>query len=103
MAPDRARQRRNRKMSKTKDNAPWLVRQGDVYVIEADPETKTSAHKEVPRENGVIVLAHGDSSAHWHAIEGASAKLFVAPNEDDRVLVATETVSLVVLPKPESD
>lgn len=41
-------------------------RQGDVLVERVENETKTG--EEVPRENGRVILAHGEVTGHAHAI-----------------------------------
>jgi hypothetical protein len=51
-----------------------ILRQGDVLLI---PTTKAPAvGKEIPREAGRIVLAHGEVTGHSHAIPYRHAKLF---------------------------
>ncbi|MGW3418219.1 hypothetical protein [Streptomyces phaeochromogenes] len=37
----------------------------------------------VPREDGVIVLAHGEVTGHRHAIAEPHAELLAAPEDDD--------------------
>jgi hypothetical protein len=58
-------------MSKAK-KIPWQCRQGDVFlerVEDAEPG------KEIPRENGRIVLAHGEATGHAHVVEREDALL----------------------------
>lgn len=45
-----------------------IYRQGDVLIVAVDNIPK--GLKEVPREAGRIVLAHGEATGHAHAITG---------------------------------
>jgi hypothetical protein len=58
-------------------------RQGDVLltVVEREP-----SKVEIPRENGRIVLAHGEVTGHAHAISDPTAMLFVDPEIIDETL-----------------
>ena len=51
-----------------------MYRQGDVFIsaVTEFPEKIT----EVPRENGRIVLAHGEVTGHAHVIVSRKAKMF---------------------------
>ena len=49
-------------------------RQGDVLIVECE---RVTAGKEVERENGRIVLAHGEATGHAHAIASMDATLFM--------------------------
>ena len=49
-------------------------RQGDVLIVECE---RVPAGKEVDRENGRIVLAHGEATGHSHAIASMDATLFM--------------------------
>lgn len=60
-----------------------MYRQGDVLLI---PANDLSASHEVPRENGRIVLAHGEATGHAHAIEEPRARLFEEPKSGRRLL-----------------
>ncbi len=83
-------------------------RQGDVLVIEG---SLPKATKLVERENGCVVLAHGEVTGHAHAIKAESALLYLeeatiaAPDAmaalgigggliPDRMLVLSESTSL---------
>jgi len=85
---------------------PQQIRQGDVQLQPV--ESLPSGCKEVPNDNGRIVLAYGEVTGHAHAIADhrpalrageiaeaaiARARLFVAPN-GERFLEVVETVSL---------
>lgn len=52
-----------------------MYRQGDV-LIERVAKRPTTAVKPVARENGKIVLAHGEVTGHAHAIEEKGVALF---------------------------
>ena len=64
-------------------------RQGDVFLIRDD---SAKPGKPIARENGRVVLAHGELTGHAHAISAKGAELFEA--EIDRVLKVTKTVAL---------
>ena len=61
-------------MSKT----GFQVRQGDVLIVSVDriPDTAT---EQVTREDGRIVLAHGELTGHAHAIKDQRATLLRDP------------------------
>lgn len=65
------------------------MRQGDVFLelVEAMPDGEV-----VARENGVIVLAHGEATGHYHGIKSKSAKLFQSGGE--RFLSVMRTAKL---------
>jgi len=50
-----------------------MYRQGDVCL---KPEGSRPAATPVPRENGRIVLAHGERTGHTHAVVEADARLW---------------------------
>ena len=53
-------------MSKRKTTkTPWQARQGDVF-IERIGAVSTEGLVEVPREDGGVVLAHGEVTGHKH-------------------------------------
>ena len=58
-------------------------RQGDVLLTVVD---RAPSETEIPREDGRIVLAHGEVTGHAHAIADASATLFVDPATIDATL-----------------
>lgn len=53
---------------------PTMYRQGDVAIIEC---ARVAVTKEVEREDGRIVLAHGEVTGHAHAIASTDATLFL--------------------------
>ena len=54
-----------------------MYRQGDVLIV---PVAKMPKSVEaVPRENGRVVLAHGEATGHAHAISDQRAALFRDP------------------------
>jgi hypothetical protein len=73
----------------------FLVRQGDVLVIEATEVPKNLT--EIGRDNGRVVLAYGEVTGHSHAIDDLEATLFSAPDTADRFLriIAASGVGLV--------
>ena len=58
-------------------------RQGDVLLIRVDCEIPPDA-KPIPREDGKIVLAHGEATGHAHTIKNRAAKFF--ETKDRRIL-----------------
>jgi hypothetical protein len=54
-----------------------MYRQGDVLIIPVGEITDRL--EPVARENGRVVLAHGESTGHAHAIRDAGAALFRDP------------------------
>ena len=71
-------------MKKTKK---MIYRQGDVLITSCDDSAGRG--DEVPRENGAVVLAHGEVTGHSHAIYGKGAKLFAFRASSDRFLDVT--------------
>lgn len=52
-----------------------IYRQGDVLIVRTDHST--DGFTEVLRENGRVVLAHGEATGHAHAIKTPDARLFM--------------------------
>jgi|SRR5712664_278230 len=50
-------------------------RQGDVFIVEVLSIPKQV--KNIPLENGKIVLAHGEATGHTHAIDASKLAVFV--------------------------
>lgn len=60
-----------------KNNVNFVARQGDVFLARI---TKMPAKLEpIEREEGAVVLAHGESTGHRHAIKSERAALFRDP------------------------
>lgn len=55
----------------------YIARQGDVLIISVPSVPETA--KPVARENGRVVLAHGELTCHAHAIKDSRATLFSDP------------------------
>jgi hypothetical protein len=64
-----------------------MYRQGDVLLerVAKLPEKI----KRVRRENGLVILAHGEATGHHHAISDAGCALLEAETPGDRFLVAS--------------
>ena len=78
--------------------AHTMVRQGDVLLIRVD-QVPSFADRFVGREEGRVVLAHGELTGHAHAIAAREVFLrgtvFGGPEESTRWLtVATDTAVL---------
>lgn len=56
-----------------------VFRQGDLLLIERAFDVAPDARR-VPRENGLVVLAHGEVTGHHHAIAEPGVELF-APGD----------------------
>lgn len=54
------------------------IRQGDVLLIRRAPGHVPPLHhlNELPRENGGVVLAHGEHTGHSHQLRGPTVALF---------------------------
>jgi hypothetical protein len=63
---------------KTNRKKPFIARQGDVLIerIEAMPAKRTA----IPRENGRVILAHGEVTGHAHAIVDEKCDLYASPD-----------------------
>lgn len=62
-----------------------LIRQGDVLVV---PVSAVPANTEkVERENGRLILAHGEATGHAHAIVEQSAELVTAAQANELYLL----------------
>src|ERR1700752_3165476 len=66
------------RMNPAKKRSSMMHRQGDVLIIPV--ETIPDELEPIERENGRIVLAHGEVTGHGHAIAAEGAALFRDPN-----------------------
>jgi hypothetical protein len=64
-----------------------MFRQGDVLIIPI--KSLPSKLEQVDRENGRVILAHGEATGHAHAIKAKSAALF----RDPKLMAIFMTVS----------
>lgn len=74
-----------------------IIRQGDVLVVPCDTMPEGGAEK-VKREQGRLVLAHGEATGHAHAIADAGAEMLVTKDEAAELYLlvhGTDPVSLV--------
>lgn len=62
-------------MGTTKRIGKVFARQGDVALLYTDKTVR--GMKTVPRENGRLVLAHGEVTGHTHGIDAKGAKLYL--------------------------
>lgn len=66
-------------------------RQGDVFLNET---TKTATSKQsVPRENGRVVLAHGEATGHHHSYGGKGVAMFREDGSGSGLHLQVTTVS----------
>lgn len=72
------------------------IRQGDVLLVRVDGYVPETAWSEVPRENGLLVLAHGEVTGHIHAIADERARLVTDDEAAELYLIVngTEAVAL---------
>jgi hypothetical protein len=56
-------------------NQGRIYRQGDVLLVAVSSKPETAV-EQIERENGAIVLAHGEATGHAHAIKSKGATLF---------------------------
>ncbi len=68
-----------------------MYRQGDVMLVECE---RREVSKEVDREGGRIVLAHGEVTGHSHAISSLDATLFMDDATLNRYLDVRAPVTL---------
>lgn len=68
-----------------------MYRQGDVLIVRVDDNTKCG--EEVPRENGSVVLAHGEATGHAHAFHNAGVALYATKTGERHLrVVATNAL-----------
>jgi hypothetical protein len=73
-----------------------MFRQGDVIIMATTADAVTPEHREVPREAGRVVLAHGEVTGHSHAIRAQGVCLLVREGISDRVLtIGADIVALL--------
>jgi hypothetical protein len=56
-------------------------RQGDVLLVRVDENEMPATATPVPRENGLVVLAHGEATGHHHSLKARGARLFEAAGQ----------------------
>jgi hypothetical protein len=74
-----------KKMRKAGDT----IRQGDVLLLRATKAAITSAHSQVQREDGGVVLANGKVTGHRHQLREAVASTFGLRGADYHPLMET--------------
>jgi hypothetical protein len=74
----------------------FMVRQGDVLIMEESKKATTKDHREVKHDpDGSLVLAHGEVTGHHHRIRGVSSTLLRAEGISDAVLTMGSSGILV--------
>jgi hypothetical protein len=73
---------------------PTVYRQGDVLLVAA-ATVPSGAATAVPREDGKIVLAHGEATGHAHAIAEPTALLTEEPTTKVRHLRLVKPATLL--------
>jgi hypothetical protein len=72
------------------------IRQGDVLLICATKAAITAEHKVLPRDQGRVVLAIGESSLHAHVMRDPGVCLLSREGISDRVLTVLDFCDLVL-------
>lgn len=70
-------------------------RQGDVLLVRVAKSAVTPAHKPVPRENGAVVLALGESSMHAHVFRDPGVCMLRSEGIGESVVTVAELCDLV--------
>lgn len=70
-------------------------RQGDVLLVPIDEVPAVLAP--IPRENGRVILAHGEVTGHAHAIVDDRAELLGTPNVEGGLISIDEAAELYLL------
>ena len=74
-------------MGAAKKQIPWQARQGDVLVERKAKEIATKGLTPVPREDGGVVLAHGEVTGHKHQIRNPGVCELRNESVGERILV----------------
>lgn len=76
--------------------ATFMARQGDVLVRKLTPgERQRARFQRVERENGAVVLAHGEATGHSHKIVEQTVEMYHDPKEG-RLFVNIESPAHIV-------
>ena len=88
------RMRQTMTKKKIEQTVPWQARQGDVLVEQREKalgKSAKAAMKEVSREDGGVVLAHGEVTGHKHQIRNPNVCELRNESSGERVLVVDVT------------
>jgi hypothetical protein len=69
-----------------------MYRQGDIFIFAVDEEITGQA---IEREQGRVVLAHGEATGHAHAFTDPSVGFFSIPESEDRHLRLVKPTTLL--------
>ena len=67
-------------------------RQGDVLLVRVAESAVTAEHKPVPRENGAVILALGESSMHAHVFRDPGVCMLRREGVDVEPLLTVESL-----------
>lgn len=70
-----------------KKQIPWQARQGDVFVEHKPKPVSVKGLVEMPREDGGVVLAHGEVTGHKHQLRNEGICQLRNESSGERVLV----------------
>jgi hypothetical protein len=62
-------------LKKNKGESMNQYRQGDVLITKIEASELPKRLREVPEENGKVILAHGEATGHAHVVEGKARML----------------------------
>jgi hypothetical protein len=72
-------------------------RQGDVLLIAVSQDDVPTNTKEIRRDHGKAILAHGEVTGHHHAILDPDAELVGVPGDGQKLVTADQAASLYLL------
>lgn len=73
-----------------------IYRQGDILIVAIDAADIPANMHTLKREQGRVILAHGEVTGHAHAILDKRAEL-VAPGDDQQLVTVDEAAELYLL------
>jgi hypothetical protein len=78
------------------------VRQGDVLLIRASSKEVTPEHRQVPAQDGRVVVAVGETSLHAHVMRDPSVCMLAREGVSDRVITVGANLVALLLEGGES-
>jgi len=71
-----------------------MYRQGDVLIELTEEDFLISDSELIAREDGRIILAHGEATGHAHAINSMDANMYIINNKPNLYLVVNNDVKI---------
>jgi hypothetical protein len=75
------------KKHQKRSKVPWQARQGDVLIERKAAEVPTAGLSPQPREDGGVVLAHGEVTGHKHQLRNPGVCELRNESSGERILV----------------